>query len=63
MALTKEGQLWNWGANSNYELGRGDNLGGWEPMPVPSLEGVRITQIACGGYHSLALTGKQSSPN
>ncbi|XP_018512952.1 RCC1 domain-containing protein RUG3, mitochondrial isoform X2 [Brassica rapa] len=56
MALTQEGQLWNWGANSNYELGRGDNLGGWEPMPVPSLEGVRITQIACGGYHSLALT-------
>lgn len=32
-------------------------------MPVPSLEGVHITQIACGGYHSLALTGKQSSPN
>ncbi|KAF2553300.1 hypothetical protein F2Q68_00036858 [Brassica cretica] len=56
MALTQEGQLWNWGANSNYELGRGDNLGGWEPIPVPSLEGVRITQIACGGYHSLALT-------
>ncbi|CAH8389629.1 unnamed protein product [Eruca vesicaria subsp. sativa] len=56
MALTQEGQLWNWGANSNYELGRGDNLGGWEPMPVPSLEGVCITQIACGGYHSLALT-------
>ncbi|VVB17538.1 unnamed protein product [Arabis nemorensis] len=56
MALTQEGQLWNWGANSNYELGRGDNLGGWEPKPVPSLEDVRITQIACGGYHSLALT-------
>ncbi|CAN8252045.1 unnamed protein product [Cochlearia groenlandica] len=56
MALTQEGQLWNWGANSNYELGRGDNLGGWEPMPVPSLESVRITQIACGGYHTLALT-------
>ncbi|XP_020867943.1 ultraviolet-B receptor UVR8 isoform X2 [Arabidopsis lyrata subsp. lyrata] len=56
MALTKEGQLWNWGANSNYELGRGDNLGGWEPLPVPSLDSVRITQIACGGYHSLALT-------
>uniref|UniRef100_A0A1J3H009 Ultraviolet-B receptor UVR8 n=1 Tax=Noccaea caerulescens TaxID=107243 RepID=A0A1J3H009_NOCCA len=56
MALTQQGQLWNWGANSNYELGRGDNLGGWKPMPVPSLESVRITQIACGGYHSLALT-------
>ncbi|KAH7521117.1 hypothetical protein JRO89_XSUnG0110100 [Xanthoceras sorbifolium] len=56
VVLTEEGQLWNWGANSNYELGRGDKVGGWEPKPVPSLEGVRIIQIACGGYHSLALT-------
>ncbi|PSR84717.1 E3 ubiquitin-protein like [Actinidia chinensis var. chinensis] len=56
MALTKEGQLWNWGANSNYELGRGDNVGGWKPKPIASLEGVRIIQIASGGYHSLALT-------
>jgi alpha-tubulin suppressor-like RCC1 family protein len=56
MALTNEGQLWNWGANSNYELGRGDKIGGWKPKVVPSLEGVRIVQIANGGYHSLALT-------
>ncbi|XP_010522423.1 PREDICTED: ultraviolet-B receptor UVR8 [Tarenaya hassleriana] len=56
MALTQEGQLWNWGANSNYELGRDDKVGGWQPKPVPTLEGIRITQIACGGYHSLALT-------
>ncbi|KAK1563347.1 hypothetical protein Q3G72_026281 [Acer saccharum] len=56
MVLTEEGQLWNWGANSNYELGRGDKVGGWKPKPVPSLEDVCITQIACGGYHSLALT-------
>ncbi|XP_021912114.1 ultraviolet-B receptor UVR8 isoform X2 [Carica papaya] len=56
MVLTKEGQLWNWGANSNYELGRGDKIGGWEPKPIRSLEDVRIVQIASGGYHSLALT-------
>ncbi|KAE9453581.1 hypothetical protein C3L33_14545, partial [Rhododendron williamsianum] len=56
MALTKEGQLWNWGANSNYELGRGDTVGGWKPKPIPSLDDVRIIQIAGGGYHSLALT-------
>ncbi|RDX87195.1 E3 ubiquitin-protein ligase HERC2, partial [Mucuna pruriens] len=56
MALTKDGQLWNWGANSNYELGRGDKIGGWKPRPVPSLENVQIIQIASGGYHSLALT-------
>ncbi|TKY66234.1 E3 ubiquitin-protein ligase HERC1 [Spatholobus suberectus] len=56
MALTEDGQLWNWGANSNYELGRGDNIGGWKPRPVPSLENVKIIQIASGGYHSLALS-------
>ncbi|KAG6721256.1 hypothetical protein I3842_03G103700 [Carya illinoinensis] len=56
MALTEQGQLWNWGANSNYELGRGDKVGGWKPKPIPNLEGVRIIQIASGGYHSLALT-------
>ncbi|KAJ0088314.1 hypothetical protein Patl1_33103 [Pistacia atlantica] len=54
--LTEEGQLWNWGASSNYELGRGDKVGGWRPKPIPSLEDVRIIQIASGGYHSLALT-------
>ncbi|KAF3672272.1 putative F-box/kelch-repeat protein-like isoform X1 [Capsicum annuum] len=58
MALLEEGELWNWGANSNYELGRGDKLSGWKPQLVPSLKGVRVTQIASGGYHSLALTDK-----
>ncbi|XP_038725864.1 RCC1 domain-containing protein RUG3, mitochondrial isoform X2 [Tripterygium wilfordii] len=56
MALTEDGQIWNWGANSNYELGRGDKVGGWEPKPIPSLKDVHIIQIASGGYHSLALT-------
>ncbi|KAL5581573.1 hypothetical protein UlMin_014015 [Ulmus minor] len=56
MALTEDGKLWNWGANSNYELGRGDKVGGWKPKPIPSLENVRVIQIASGGYHSLALT-------
>ncbi|EYU43151.1 hypothetical protein ABFS82_08G118800 [Erythranthe guttata] len=58
MALTEAGQLWNWGANSNYELGRGDKIGGWKPQPVPTLKDVRVVQIASGGYHSLALTDK-----
>ncbi|PIA37619.1 hypothetical protein AQUCO_03000285v1 [Aquilegia coerulea] len=56
MALSREGQLWNWGANSNYELGRGDKVGGWKPQPIPSLQDVRISQVASGGFHSLALT-------
>lgn len=48
-------------ANSNYELGRGDKVGGWKPKPIPSLESTHIVQIASGGYHSLALTGKTSA--
>ncbi|PON38742.1 Regulator of chromosome condensation 1/beta-lactamase-inhibitor protein II [Parasponia andersonii] len=56
MVLTEDGKVWNWGANSNYELGRGNNVGGWKPNPVSGLQDVRIIQIASGGYHSLALT-------
>ncbi|KAK4765835.1 hypothetical protein SAY87_007477 [Trapa incisa] len=56
MALTEDGKVWNWGANANYELGRGNKVGGWKPKLLSSLENVRINQLACGGYHSLALT-------
>ncbi|CAH9101882.1 unnamed protein product [Cuscuta europaea] len=58
MALTEDGKLWNWGANSNYELGRGEKGGGWKPQPNHTLKDVSIVQIATGGYHSLALTNK-----
>lgn len=50
-------------ANTNFELGRGNKIGGWEPKPVPSLEDTPIIQIASGGYHSLALTGKVIGSN
>ncbi|CAL9112540.1 unnamed protein product [Musa acuminata var. zebrina] len=56
MALTSDGQIWNWGANSNYELGRGNNISDWRPQPIPSLKDTCVIQIASGGYHSLALT-------
>ncbi|WOL03353.1 ultraviolet-B receptor UVR8 [Canna indica] len=56
MALTSDGQIWNWGANSNGELGRGNAVSDWRPQPITSLKDHRIIQIASGGYHSLALT-------
>ncbi|KAJ1290816.1 hypothetical protein BS78_02G272100 [Paspalum vaginatum] len=56
MALTSDGQLWSWGANSNFELGRGSNFSDWKPQHIPSLKNIRVIQVACGGYHSLALT-------
>ncbi|XP_072993322.1 RCC1 domain-containing protein RUG3, mitochondrial isoform X1 [Typha latifolia] len=56
VTLTSEGQLWSWGANSNFELGRGNNTTDWRPKPITSLKDVCVIQIASGGYHSLALT-------
>lgn len=49
-------------ANSNFELGRGSNFSDWRPQLVPSLKSIRVIQVACGGYHSLALTGKLLEP-
>eukprot|EP00252_Welwitschia_mirabilis_P002528 TRINITY_DN12498_c0_g1_i2.p1 TRINITY_DN12498_c0_g1~~TRINITY_DN12498_c0_g1_i2.p1 ORF type:complete len:398 (-),score=71.95 TRINITY_DN12498_c0_g1_i2:131-1324(-) len=42
--------------NENSELGRDATLHSWIPNPVTSLDGVNIVQIACGGFHSLALS-------
>ncbi|XP_042457559.1 RCC1 domain-containing protein RUG3, mitochondrial-like isoform X3 [Zingiber officinale] len=56
MALTSDGHIWNWGANSNCELGRGNNLSDWRPHLIPGIDEHQIVQIAAGGYHSLALT-------
>ncbi|KAJ3678387.1 hypothetical protein LUZ60_002190 [Juncus effusus] len=58
VALTPDGELWSWGANSNFELGRGNNTSDWRPKPVESLKNIRIVQVSCGGYHSLALSDK-----
>ena len=49
-------------ANSNFELGRGSNFSDWRPQLVPSLKNIHVIQVACGGYHSLALTGKLLEP-
>ncbi|KAJ0028531.1 hypothetical protein Pint_36521 [Pistacia integerrima] len=68
--MTEEGQLWNWGASSNYELGRGDKVGGWRPKPIPSVEDVRIIQIASDegkvlswGYGGHGQLGHSSTEN
>lgn len=56
MALTLKGKVWSWGANANYELGRGDNHSRCKPSPIPEIESMRVVQVACGGYHSAVLT-------
>ncbi|XP_003383757.1 PREDICTED: RCC1 and BTB domain-containing protein 1-like [Amphimedon queenslandica] len=60
LALTEDGTIYAWGANGYGQLGRGStsvhsNL----PKPVNhALGGVIVSKVACGGFHSLALSNK-----
>lgn len=60
LALTDDGTIYAWGANGYGQLGRGStsvhsNL----PKPVNhALGGVTVSKVACGGFHSLALSNK-----
>lgn len=59
LALTSDGQLAAWGANSSGQLGTGGSAGG-SAIPVAVsrsgvLAGKSVTAIAAGGSHSVAL--------
>jgi alpha-tubulin suppressor-like RCC1 family protein len=54
MALRSDGTVWTWGANDNGQLGSGGfDAGRATPAQVPGL--TRITAIAAGASHSLAI--------
>lgn len=55
MALTADGSVWAWGRDSEGQTGQGVALSSRPaPVQVPGLSGMGT--IACGGYHSMALT-------
>lgn len=57
VALTSNGELYCWGANSFGQLGIGTTTAfETKPMQVSSLGGVPIALIACGGYHTFAVS-------
>lgn len=57
VALTNNGELYCWGANSFGQLGIGTTTAfETKPMIVSSLAGVPIAFIACGGYHTFAIS-------
>jgi alpha-tubulin suppressor-like RCC1 family protein len=57
LAITTDGSLWAWGANNYGQLGDGTVTERLSPVPV--LENgsfmTGISEVAAGGYHSLAL--------
>ncbi|XP_063075951.1 probable E3 ubiquitin-protein ligase HERC4 [Engraulis encrasicolus] len=57
LALTKDGQLFTWGQNSNGQLGLGKGQPSTlSPQPLKSLAGIPLSQISAGGDHSFALS-------
>lgn len=60
MALDEWGQIFSWGSDSMGQLG--SNLGSYaqdKPKIVKFLATKNVIQIACGSYHSIALTNSK----
>ncbi|CAO2603980.1 E3 ISG15--protein ligase Herc6 [Lemmus lemmus] len=57
IAVCHKGRVFAWGAGSEGQLGIGEckeiNL---MPTKIKALDGIRIIQVSCGHYHSLALS-------
>ena len=67
LALTSTGAVYAWGYNADGELGDGTTTGpqtcssypcSETPVKVKLPKGTKVTQIAAGGFQSLALTSK-----
>ncbi|MEV5572336.1 Ig-like domain repeat protein [Spirillospora sp. NPDC052269] len=56
LVLTPEDRVWSWGLNGNGQLGDGTTTRRLTPVEVHLPDGVRVTQVAGGGSHSLAVT-------
>src|SRR5450759_972395 len=56
LALTSTGQVLAWGYNGHGELGNGTTTNSSTSVAVSLPSGTRVTAIAGGGQHSLALT-------
>jgi alpha-tubulin suppressor-like RCC1 family protein len=53
--LTGEGHVYTFGDGANLKLGTGTQASSKTPVMVMALSGVKITSIACGGFHTLAI--------
>eukprot|EP01124_Arcella_intermedia_P023551 TRINITY_DN3761_c0_g1_i2.p1 TRINITY_DN3761_c0_g1~~TRINITY_DN3761_c0_g1_i2.p1 ORF type:complete len:335 (+),score=73.84 TRINITY_DN3761_c0_g1_i2:82-1086(+) len=56
LAISKDGSLFSWGTNGHGQLGFGKTQQvEHTPTQIPFFVSKEVVQIACGGYHSLAL--------
>ncbi|CAG8598636.1 24468_t:CDS:10 [Cetraspora pellucida] len=57
LALTRTGQVFSWGSGRYGQLGHGDTKSLDKPKVIEFFLGLRVVQIACGGWHSAVITG------
>lgn len=55
LALGSDGNAYAWGSNGFGQLGNGTSTGSATPVLVSAPSGVTFTQVAAGGYFSVAL--------
>ncbi|XP_058195899.1 PH, RCC1 and FYVE domains-containing protein 1-like isoform X1 [Rhododendron vialii] len=54
--VTKQGQVFSWGEESGGRLGHGVEDDVPHPKPIDALTGMNIELVACGEYHTCAIT-------
>jgi len=56
VAAATSGVLHICGTAESHKLGLGDSQDREVPVPLPALEGIKFTHVACGKYHSAAVS-------
>ncbi|KAK4294466.1 hypothetical protein Pmani_032901 [Petrolisthes manimaculis] len=56
LALTADGDVYSWGEGDDGKLGHGNKSPYDRPRLIETLQGKGVTEIACGGAHSAAIT-------
>ncbi|XP_069869127.1 probable E3 ubiquitin-protein ligase HERC6 isoform X1 [Dipodomys merriami] len=57
LAICHEGKVFAWGAGSEGQLGTGELKEiNFTPKRINALAGIKIIQVSCGNFHSLALS-------
>lgn len=55
VACTDTGEVYTWGDNDEGQLGDGTTLAAQRPRLLLALQGKRVTRVACGSAHTVAL--------
>ncbi|XP_060214565.1 PH, RCC1 and FYVE domains-containing protein 1-like [Lycium barbarum] len=56
MLVTKQGEVFSWGEEAGGRLGHGGETDVSHPKLISNLRGMNVEVIACGEYHSCAVT-------